>query len=512
MTGALLTLLTAAVPVRAAFVTAAPALPAPGFAPSAVSAADRAAPSGLASAALAPLTVNAAPLSAPALTAAPSAAALLPAAAPAALAARLPAPLAVPASPAALATARLAGPAPQDGPSRAAGEKAALEAARMFDGFGTPRGADFVPEAVLPAADAAPALAEGWSAGSFLSADGGVTVAYKRRAAPSGPAPRVYSGGLALNESFDPLFARPGAPARPEYFLWTRGHPPTGWAPTRAPIDADARDLARMIVLAARETGSAKVELALHSFGTLVFQRMVQLREEPEVREALHLLAGSRVVMLNATTHYPGSERRAGQAFEQMGNATKSFVTWLNTADGIAENVDALARLNPYTAAPFNAWLDLWRLQRAQVLSMASKGAADMMKADLSKPWPAAFDRIRQSFLAALARDSQDPAWQESLLRRSSDMFTLDFTKKDVEVLRRLQIRLDLIHSSNDQLLNWQSALALFELLGIEAPAQAPAPGTELRDRTGRFHASIVDSDHYYPQTSRDDLARRLDP
>ncbi len=502
MTGTLLTILAVALPAHAAFVESAPVLTSPAAAPYAAFAAVGAAPVVMRPfSSLAPLPLNAAPLSAPALSAAPLAAALAPTAvAPVRAAAAVPLSAALPALPAAA-----------DGP-HSSGEKVALEAARMFDGFGAPRGADFAVEAVAPAPSGEPTLAEGWSAASFVSADGGVTVGYKRRTGPAGKTPRVYSGGLALNESFDPLFARPGAPVRSEYFLWTRGHPPTGWAPTRTVIDGDARDLARMIVLAAKESGPKKVELALHSFGTLVFQRMVQLRAEPEVRQALNLLSGSRVVMLNATTHYPGSERRAGQAFEQMGNATKSFVTWLNTADAFAANIQQLAQLSPFTAAPFNAWLEMWKYQRAQVLTMASKGAADMMKADLSKPWPADFDPIRKGFLAALARDTQDPAWQESLLRRSSDMFTLDFTKKDVAVIRGLKIRLDLIHSSNDQLLNWQSALALFELLGIEAPAQAPAPGTELRDRTGRFHASIVESDHYYPQTSRDDLARRLDP
>ncbi|MBI3565276.1 MAG: hypothetical protein HY079_08785, partial [Elusimicrobia bacterium] len=294
--------------------------------------------------------------------------------------------------------------------------------------------------------------------------------------------------------------------------LWTRGHPPTGWAPTRPVIDADARDLARMIVLAAKETGATKVELALHSFGTLVFQRLLQLRAEPEVRAALKLLAGSRVVLLNATTHYPGSERRAGREFEQMGTATKAFVGWLDMMDAMASQMRAIADLNPWTSAPFVAWLETWKLQRSQTLALASKGAADMMKADLSKPWPAAFDSIRKGFLAALARDAQDPAWQESLLRRSSDMFTLDFTTQDAAFLRRMKTRVELIHSAGDQLLNWQSALALFERLGIDAPS-GPAPaGTELSDRTGRFRATIVDSDHYYPQTSRDDLARRLDP
>ena len=162
--------------------------------------------------------------------------------------------------------------------------------------------------------DAAPA--SGWTAGSFESADG-LTISYKERAGGAGSA-RVYSGGLALNESFDPLFASPRVPTGPEFFLWTRAHQPSGWQPTKSVLDADARDLARMIVRAGKSSPTGKVELALHSFGTLAFQRLAQLREEPEAAEALALLAGSRVVMLNATTHYKGSERQAGPDFERM--------------------------------------------------------------------------------------------------------------------------------------------------------------------------------------------------
>ena len=324
-----------------------------------------------------------------------------------------------------------------------------------------------------------------------------------------------------------------------------------------------------MIVLAARESKATKVELALHSFGTLVFQRMIQLREEPEVREALKLLAGSRVTLLNATTHYAGTERRAGREFEQMGVATRNFVDWLDMMDEIAagwhrnaennaaagaavreslsnwrENAAKMAELsvsiNPFAAAAVKMWmrqwntaaamadkaadpntyaepsvemlLAQWREQRAQMLALASQGAANMMRADLAAPWPAEFDAIRQGFVAALARDSHDPAWQEALLRRSADMFRLEASPRDMDVLRRMKVRVDLIHSSGDQLLNWQSALVLYELMGIAAPAKAPPAGTELRDVTGRFRASIVAGDHYYPQKERDDLARRLDP
>lgn len=451
---------------------------------------------------------------APALSVAPVAAPL--ASMPRAAAAPASAPAASPAAEPARAAALRALPAPNAGPAdskSAAGESAATEASRVWDGFRGARPSDDAALTPEPPVDGLPpALSEGWDRGSFESADG-LTVAYKRREGPAGAAPRVYSGGLALNESFDPLFAKPGAPARSEYFLWTRGHPPTGWTPTEAPIDGDARDLARMIVLAARESGAKKVELALHSFGTLVFQRLLQLREEPEVAAALNLLSGSRVFMLNATTHYEGSEKRAGRDFEAMGTATKQFVDWLNAMDSVAAAWKRAADFNPFFRDPFTqTMLYLWGHQREQVLGMASKGAADMMRADLKAPWAPEIDAIRRAFLAALARDSQDPGWQESLLRRSSDMFRLEASAADVKVLHEKDIRLELIHSAGDMLLNWASAQTLFELLGIRAPKKTPAPGTTLTDDTGRFRAHIVDGDHYWPLKRRDELAARLEP
>jgi hypothetical protein len=254
------------------------------------------------------------------------------------------------------------------------------------------------------------------------------------------------------------------------------------------------------------------VELALHSFGTLVFQRLVQLHEEPEVAAALRLLTGSRVVLLNATTHYEGSERRAGRQFEQMGMATRKLVDMLNMMDEAAETWKAVALLNPFAGPAVEFWMAEYASQRGQLLALASRGAKNMMDKDLSAPWDPAFDSIRRDFIAALQEDSKNHGWQESLLRRSSDMFRLEFTKRDAERIRRLHIHLDLIHASSDQLLNWESARTLFERLGIEAPETAPAPGTVLTDATGRFRATIVEGDHYYPLKRRDDLARRLDP
>jgi hypothetical protein len=143
---------------------------------------------------------------------------------------------------------------------------------------------------------------------------------------------------------------------------------------------------------------------------------------------------------------------------------------------------------------------------------MASRDAAAMMRKDLSEAWDPAIDHVRQVFLASLEKDSKDPGWQEALLRRSSGMFHLDFSEKDVEHIRKLGIRLDLVHSANDQLLNWASAKTLFDLLGIKAPESTPAPGTVLRDSSGSFRVRIVDADHYFPLKQPDALAKVLDP
>jgi hypothetical protein len=452
-------------------------------------------------------------LAAPLARATPSLAAAA-AASPSAAVAALPA--AVSASPAAAAQAAAASAVPAlsaaASPSSPARTAAASRAAAPALGSLAPAVASEDGSRTFDgsrAAAAAPA-ASGWSLGSFDSAAGG-SAFYKARLAPSGAVPRVYSGGLALNESFDPLFAGQADPARSQFFLWTRGHAPSGWTPTPVVIDADAHDLARMIVAAARQSRSKKVELALHSFGTLVFQRLIQLRGDPEVDQALKLLSGSRVVLLHATTHYTGSEKRAGPDFERMGNATRAFVDWLNAMDAAVAAWKKAVAYNPWLAGLDLLWSAQWDFQRGQLMALASREAAAMMRADLSAPW-AAHNDVREGFLKDLARDSSNPGWQESLLRRSSDMFRLEFTAEDVAYIRRLGIRLDLVHATGDQLLNWDSARTLFELLGIESPAAAPAAGTVLTDENGRFRATIVDGDHYFPLKQPEKLAAILDP
>ncbi len=372
-------------------------------------------------------------------------------------------------------------------------EASAQDAKKLFDGG----------RAATPGKD--------WTLGVF-EGDGGAPVHYKSRAGTGAAPARVYAGGLALNESFEPLFAKAEKPAGAELFVWMRGHAPSAWRATKHPIDADARDLASAITLAAKTSPGGKVELALHSFGTLVFQRMIQLHAEPAVAAALKAVAGSRVFLLHATTHFEGSEKRAGREFEQMGQATRAIVDWLDAGDTANAAWEAAARMNPFLIPTAAAWSAQWNFQRGQLISMASKGAADMMRADLKEPWDKAVDHIRKAFIRDLETDTKNAGWQEAMLRRSSDMFRLEFSPEDAAKIHKLGIRLELIHADGDKLLNWESAKVLFERLGISAPKDAPASGTVLRDKTGRFRARIVTGDHYWPLKHRDELAKVLAP
>ena len=385
--------------------------------------------------------------------------------------------------------AELPAPAP-------AGETDAMSAQLKFDG------------ASLHASGGEPAIqadAPGWTRSSFESADG-LNIEYKRRDGDPAKPARIFSGGLAMNESFEPLFALGPARAGAEYFLWTRSHPPTGWRRTAVPLDADARDLARLIVRA-----GPKAELVLHSYGTLVFQRMTQLAaSEAEPAEALRRLSGQRVVMLHATTHYPGSERKAGPSFEQMATATRQFVDGLDRLDAVVAPWEAAAEATPWMRPQIEAMLIPWRAQREQLIALAARGAVDMMRADLAEKWHPSFDALRLAQLDLLERNARDAGWKEAMLRRSRDMFVLDFTKKDVQRLRDHGVRLEFVHGAGDKLLNWASAKVLFDLFGVIAPADAPPAGTKLSDGAGLFTARVVDGDHYFPLKKRGELSRML--
>ena len=349
----------------------------------------------------------------------------------------------------------------------------------------------------------------GWNRASFANSDGGTTF-YKARLAASNKPARVYSGGLALNESFESLFAAQTAADRSQFFVWTRAHAPTAWMPTATPTDADARDLARMIVLAAREAKTAKVELVLHSNGTIIFQRLVQLRREPEVRAALKLLAGSRVVLLNGMTHYDHIEKLGGPQVVQLAQASRMIVDWLDSWDALAAVVSRSAR--DWPTLPAQAWLAGYRMMREQLLEAATDPAAAQMSRDLETPWPARLEPVRLRLRAALARDSRDAGWREALLRRSNDAFLLDFKARDAAFLRRLGVTVEFVHALHDQLLNWQTAQLLMNRFGLATPEQEPRAGDVLSSPDGRMRATIVDGDHYFPLKQPEKLSRMLDP
>ena len=277
----------------------------------------------------------------------------------------------------------------------------------------------------------------------------------------------------ALSESFETLFARSEKPAGNELFLWPRGHAPSAWAPTKKPLDADARDLAASVVIAARASPGGKVELALHSYAALVFQRMIQLHAEPAVSAALKALVDSRVFLLHATTHYEGLDQSLGPEFVRIVKATRSIVDFLNIGDATSEMWQAAARLNPFLTPAITAAIKQWRFLRGQILEFAVRDAVTMMRADLKVPWDQAVDHIRRSFLENLKRDARDPGWQEALIRRSDDAFHIDFAPNDTARINRLGIRLELVNSDGDKLLSWESTRALFVRLGISAPDSA---------------------------------------
>ncbi|MBI4060680.1 MAG: hypothetical protein HY403_04550 [Elusimicrobia bacterium] len=370
---------------------------------------------------------------------------------------------------------------------------ASAEAQALFDGG----------RASEPGAD--------WTLGVF-EGDGGAAVHYKSRAGAGGAPARVYAGGLALTASFESLFARAQKPAGDELFLWTRGHAPSAWSATKNPIDADARDLAKAVALAARASPGGKVELVLHSFAALVFQRMLQLHAEPAVAAALKALAGSRVFLLHATTHYEGIDRRLGPEFERIVQATRAAVDFLDAGDAAAGLWEAAARMNPFSEPAASAWLGQWRFQRGQFLELASREAVALLREHLAEPWDKPVDRVRRALLKDLEADARDPGWQEALLRRSGDAFRFEFSPKDAARIRRLGLRLELVYSDADQLLSWESARAFLERLGIASPAEAPPAGSALRDKTGRLRARVVAGDHYFPLKRRDALAEILEP
>lgn len=380
-------------------------------------------------------------------------------------------------------------------------EAASSGGAMRFDGMGPLKPGDAGATPPVPVGSAGEGSG-GWRESSFQSPVDEAVLYFKRRAfqGREGRPPMVFVGGLGLSESFDALFAAVG-PRSEQVFLWLRGNAPSAWAPARHPMDADARDLARMIAIAAEEAGSAKVELTLHSYSSLVFQRMLQMDEYPEVGRALELLRGSRVFMLNGTTHFKGSESAAGPEYEKMTRATSLFVGWLDMMDSAAALWRKVTIFNPlYSTA--RAWLAAWDLNRKQALELAVKDVVAQLRDHLKGPWAPEAEETRQKAVLRLERNAHDAGWQEALVRRVNDGARLEAKPADAARLRELGIRVEVVVSHDDQIIPWSVSKVFLEHLGVAAPEAAPPAGAVLESRDGAVRAVIVKGDHYVPLKS----------
>lgn len=390
----------------------------------------------------------------------------------------------------------------------------AAESVRLFDG-GAPRAS--LPVAVeeegpapAPRVRYGRASEDGWGLASFQSAADGSPISYKYREGAKDQPPMVFIGGLALAESYDSLFETQPQAGSDQYFAWLRGHQPTEFQPTREVYDADARDMARMIVLASERSGAQAVSLTLHSYGVLVFQRMAQLHKDLEVQQAMRLLKGGRVTLINTTTHYGDSETAAGEQYAQMAKIIRAIVQQLDVMDSYTAFLESSLKVNPFLAPAVIPQIFAIKMQRDMLLGLASKGAVDELRKQLADPWAPAIDHVRKNILRIVGENAATPGWQEAFLRRANATSLLDFTKEDVQRIRDAGIRLEIIHAAQDQLIPWVSAKLAFELFGFKVPEKAPKAGREFRDESGMFHLKVVDSDHYYPLREPQQLDRDL--
>jgi hypothetical protein len=347
-----------------------------------------------------------------------------------------------------------------------------------------------------------------WQKSEFASPFDGTSISYKMRKGSSSEPARVFSGGLAFNDGYEALFASGPPQAGSEYFMWTRGNAPSGWQPTRSVIDADAHDMAALVTKAAASSETGHAELVLHSFGTLVFQRMLQMRDNPEVAEALKHV--SRVYMIGPATHFDGIEKIAGHAGDQIETGSKTFIATLDMLDANADASKALAKLNPLLAPSIYAGLGVWNVQRKALLEFAAKQAVEMQRNDLSQPWEKATEPFRKQALEIFERNAKDPAWQEAILRRCRDSFVLQMKDVDIDYLHKLGVKVDVVQPIHDQIVPWGGARAVLKLLDIKAPENPPAAGTILKNADGSFRSHIVDADHYWPQKHLSELKDML--
>ncbi|MFA5160940.1 MAG: hypothetical protein WC421_01730 [Elusimicrobiales bacterium] len=329
---------------------------------------------------------------------------------------------------------------------------------------------------------------DGWSMGKFSSPADGLEICYKRRqGGHMGSIPLVCAGGLAVQETAESIFFVETRPERDEYFYWMRGHRPTGWKPALSVGDCDALDLAHMINLAAQTSYAPRVDVLLHSYATVVFQRMIQLHSNGEAAAALQRLRGAKVVLCNGLTGDASRDPEL-EDFYKSAAQLEQFLSWLNWQDGYA------------AASPPPPDFDAraWPARRAQALASASKYAVDMTAEHLSAHWPEKIDHIRLRLARRLREDCALPGWQEGIVRRSHAVSKLCFGDADVKRVKDNGVKLTWVASANDQLLKWafaRTVMARFDM----TPPPAPQPGAVFRDATGSFEMRIVSGDHYFP-------------
>ena len=380
------------------------------------------------------------------------------------------------------------------------------DAAVLFDGAAR----------LQPAAGAAPEPApdaSSWRDGRFSSPADGAELHYRYRPAGGKAAgvPTVFIGGIAPDLSYESYFETQ-KPTGDQYFLHLRAHPTSPWTYTQKVLDYDARDLAHMIVLSGRRSGSSRVSLVLHSYGGILFERLLQLRQEPEVRKALGMLAGGRATILDSTTHYGHSEAVMGEQYARLAQVLHNFMSWIDLMDDAADLMRQTARINPLLAPIIQTQLLAWQIQRDRLLAFSTEGGVLPLLNYLKTPWEPAVDHIRLRILHEVEAAASQPGWQEAFLRRSNDVLGLEFTKKDVELLRRLKIHLNLVHARQDHVIPWVSAKVLFDLLGIPVTKDLPPAGSVFTDPSGLFRLTIVESDHMFPLRQPGALASLLAP
>ncbi|MCX5787755.1 MAG: hypothetical protein NTX64_04485 [Elusimicrobia bacterium] len=324
-----------------------------------------------------------------------------------------------------------------------------------------------------------------------------------------GRVPTVHVGGLALAESFEPYFQTQPAQAG-QFVLWLRGLAPSELGPKTQLLDADTRDMAHLIVTAAREAGTERVDLALHSYSSLLFQRMLALYEEPVVAEALKLLRGARVAVIAGSTHYDRTEYDVGLEFVFRKHLAEAIVAMQGLNNSISNLLWSMSLLNPFISPMAYAYDLHNRMQELLILQASGKSIADQLKAHLKDPWAPSIEPIRLKLLAQIEAAWRQEEWQKASLWRTVDMHALEFSPHDVERMRALGVRLDIVVANQDQVLPWAIQRDLLARVGIDTPEWVPAPGTILTDRSGMVRARIVDSDHYFPLRKPAELASIL--